>query len=181
MYRRMKRTLIAGVGYGNLTDLSVGPIAIEELSREQWPDHVDVEDLSIGAVHAVHWLTARTPLYERVVFVAAADRGFGRPRVRYYRWNGELPSDEEIQARVAEAVMGVVDLDSMLVVTQHFDALPPEVYVIEVQPLSQEFGIDATPEVRALLPEIRRLARRLAEEPSSELGLPSHVRPTGER
>ena len=51
-----------------------------------------------------------------------------------------LPSDEEIQRAVTEAVTGVIALDNTLVVARHFGALPDEVVVVEVEPGVQEFG-----------------------------------------
>ena len=41
-----RRVLIGGVGYTNLSDMSVGPVLVERLRRSAWPDGVDIEDLS---------------------------------------------------------------------------------------------------------------------------------------
>ena len=85
-------------------------------------------------------------------------------RVRCYRWRRELPPVEEVQARVAEAVTGVIDLDNLLIVAHQFGALPEEVFVIEIQPVVTEFGLELSPAVAELLPEVCRLARRVALE-----------------
>jgi hydrogenase maturation protease len=156
------RTLIAGVGYSNLSDLSVGPIVAAEMRKEEWPAHVEVDDLSYGPVAVVHRLAEAVPPYTRLVLVGAADRGRRGAEVRYYRWDGVLPYAEEIQTRVTEAVTGVIDLDNLLVVTGHFGALPAEVFIVEVQPLATEFGMEPSPAVAAVLPEVRRLARAAA-------------------
>jgi hydrogenase maturation protease len=158
------RTLIAGVGYSNLSDLSAGPLVAARLRREQWPEHVEVDDLSYGPVAVVHRFAEASPPFRRLVLVGAADRGRKAAAVRCYRWDGVLPPPEEVQARVAEAVTGVIDLDNLLVVTQQFGALPEEVFVVEVQPVVMGFGLEPGPEVAALLPEVRRLARRAALE-----------------
>ena len=158
------RTLIAGVGYHNLSDLSVGPLAAAQLRREAWPAHVEVEDLSHGPIAVVHRLAEASPPYRRLVLVGAADRGRKAAGVRCYRWDGVLPPAEEVQARVAEAVTGVIDLDNLLVVAQQFRALPAEVFVIEVHPVVMGFGLEPGPAVAALQPEVCRLARRLALE-----------------
>src|SRR5262245_13371166 len=105
------RTLIAGVGYSNLSDLSVGPIVAEHLRREPWPDWVEVDDLSYGPVAVVHRFAEASPPFGRLVLVGAADRMAEPARVKCYRWEGILPHAEEVQARVAEAVTGVIDLD----------------------------------------------------------------------
>jgi Ni,Fe-hydrogenase maturation factor len=164
------RTLIAGVGYSNLSDLSVGPIIAAQLRRETWPEHVEVDDLSYGPIAVVHRFAEASPPYRRLVLVGAADRRAGlrqrreATRVRCYRWEGILPPAEEVQARVGEAVTGVIDLDNLLVVVQQFGTLPEEVFVIEVQPVVTDFGLAPGPGVAALLPEVRRLARRVALE-----------------
>ncbi|MEJ7638706.1 MAG: hypothetical protein WKF75_12200 [Singulisphaera sp.] len=92
----------------------------------------------------------------------SADRGPAVAGIRCYRWDGVLPDPVEVQARVEEALTGVIDLDNLLVVTQQFGALPPEVFVVEVQPIATEFGMEMSREVVALLPKVRRLARALA-------------------
>jgi hydrogenase maturation protease len=158
------RTLVAGVGYHNLSDLSVGPIVAAQLRQERWPADVEVEDLSYGPIAVVHRFAEAVPPYQRLVLIGAADRGGKKARVRCYRWEGVLPPAEEVQARVAEAVTGVIDLDNLLVVAQQFGALPGEAFVIEVQPVVTDFGLTPGPDVAALLPEVRRLARRVALE-----------------
>jgi hydrogenase maturation protease len=165
------RTLVAGVGYSNLSDLSAGPLVAAQLRREAWPAHVEVDDLSYGPVAVVHRLAEAEPPYRRLVLIGAADRRRGEPGITSYRWGGVLPPPEEIQARVAEAVTGVIDLDNLLVVAGHFGALPPEVFVVEVQPAETGFGTEPSPAVAALLPEVRRLARALALEGSGGCGL----------
>jgi hydrogenase maturation protease len=158
------RTLIAGVGYSNLSDLSAGPLVAARLRREWWPAHVEVDDLSYGPIAVVHRFAEAEPPYRRLVLVGAADRGRKAPPVRCYRWDGVLPPAEEVQARVAEAVTGVIDLENLLVVAQQFGALPAEVFVIEIRPEVSEFGLEPSPAVAALLPEVCRLARRVALE-----------------
>ena len=158
------RTLVAGVGYHNLSDLSVGPIVAAQLRQERWPADVEVEDLSYGPIAVIHRFAEAVPPYRRLVLVGAADRGRKAPLVRCYRWEGVLPPAEEIQARVAEAVTGVIDLDNLLVVAQQFRALPEEVFVIEIQPVVTEFGLEPSPAIAVLLPEVCRLARRVALE-----------------
>jgi hydrogenase maturation protease len=156
------RTLIAGVGYSNLSDLSAGPIVAAQLRHEAWPAHVEVDDLSYGPIAVVHRFAEASPPYRRLVLVGAADRGRKDARLHSYRWEGVLPPAAEVQARVAEAVTGVIDLDNLLVVAQQFGALPEEVFVVEVQPVVTDFGLEPSPEVAALLPEVCRLARRIA-------------------
>lgn len=168
------RTLIAGVGYWNLRDLSIGPIVAADLRRERWPAHVEVDDLSYGPIAVVHRFQEASPPYDRVVLIGAMDRGLRGPALRCYRWDGALPGAAEVQARVAEAVTGVLSLDNLLIVARQFGALPVEAFVVEVQPIETEFGEEPSGEMAALIPELRRLARALAEgasgAPVSRLG-----------
>jgi hydrogenase maturation protease len=158
------RTLIAGVGYSNLSDLSAGPLVAARLRREIWPAYVEVDDLSYGPIAVVHRFAEASPPFGRLVLVGAADRERKAAAIRCYRWQGVLPPPEEVQARVAEAVTGVIGLDNLLIVAQQFGALPDEVFVVEVQPVVTGFGLEPGPEVAALLPEVCRLAGRVALE-----------------
>ena len=63
---------------------------------------------------------------------------------------------------MVEAATGVIDWNNLLVILQQFEVLPEEVYVIAVQPVKTDFGIDLSAGVAALLPEILRVARELA-------------------
>ena len=56
--------LIAGVGYPNLRDMSLGPVLIERLQRHDWLQGVEIADLSYGAIGVVQDLDHRAP-YER--------------------------------------------------------------------------------------------------------------------
>ena len=167
------RTIIAGVGYMNLSDSSVGPVAILELKKESWPNDIKVDDLSYGPISVVHNFAEANPRYERMILITAADFGARPPALRWHRWPAILPDPEEIQARVVEAATGVIDWNNLLVVLQQFEVLPPEVYVIAVQPVKTDFGVDLSPGIAALLPEVLRTARELALHGSAEI--PEHA------
>jgi hydrogenase maturation protease len=137
------RVIVAGVGYRNLRDHSVGVEVADHLETIPWAHDVVVEDLSYNPIAVGQRLEDEPPgrRFERAVVVAAVERS-GRPpgTVAVYRWNGALPTDEEIQRAVTEAVTGVIALDNTLVVTRYFGALPEEVVVVEVEPAVHEFG-----------------------------------------
>jgi hydrogenase maturation protease len=137
------RVIVAGVGYRNLRDHSVGVEVADRLEREAWPGGVVVEDLSYNPIAVVQRLEDELAdqRLERVVIVAAAERNGRSPgTIVAYRWDGVLPVEEEIHRAVTEAVTGVIALDNTLVITQHFAALPDEVVVVEVEPANHEFG-----------------------------------------
>lgn len=147
------KVLIAGVGYRHLRDLSVGPVLAERLAQEAWPSGVEVEDLSGGPIDVMHHLDARGP-YDRMIFVAGAKRQRQPGAVYCYRWTHELPEPDEIQARVAEAVMGVVSLDNLLIIATYFGKLPQDVIVIEVEAVDDGWGDGFTPAVEAAIPAV---------------------------
>ena len=156
------RTIISGVGYMNLSDSSIGPVAIAELKKEPWPAGIKVDDLSYGPISVVHNFLEASPRYDRMVLITAADFGAKPPAMRWHRWPAILPHPEEIQARIVEAATGVIDWNNLLVVLQQFEALPPEVFVIAVQPVETTFGMTLSDGVQELFPEVLRLARELA-------------------
>ena len=180
-----ERTLVAGVGYWHMSDLSVGPFLADRFSREAWPAGVDVDDLSYGPVAVAQTLEDARPAYDRIVFVAAVDRALPPGNLRWYRWDGVLPSPAEVQARVGQAITGIVDLDNLLVVVRQFGALPPAVFVVEVQPENQEFGVRFSDTIESQLNDIACIARALAEDPDvsgrcpvAGLGGPAAVPPS---
>jgi len=68
------RVLVGGVGYRLLRDLSLGPLLMDRLQLEKWPEGVEIEDLSYGPVGVMHNLDARPP-YDRIVLVGGVQRG----------------------------------------------------------------------------------------------------------
>src|SRR5690349_5848379 len=130
------RVLVAGVGYRYLRDHSVGAAVADRLGGRAWQGDVVVEDLSYNPIAVVQRLEDDPPdrRFDRAVFVSSVERPGRRPgTVTAYRWDGALPPADEIQRAVAEGVTGVIALDNTLVVAAHFEALPPEVLVIEVE------------------------------------------------
>jgi hydrogenase maturation protease len=137
------RVIVAGVGYHNLRDHSVGVEVVDRLEADAWPDGVVVEDLSYNPIAVVQRLEDEPPerRFQRAVIVGAVERSGRAPgTIAVYRWDGVLPVDQEIHRAVTEAVTGVIALDNTLVVTRHFGALPDEVVVVEVEPAVHEFG-----------------------------------------
>ena len=167
MTDRPRRVLIGGVGYRNLRDHSVPGEVIDRLAARPWPDGVEVEDLSYNPVAVAQRLDdeLKSQAFDRVIFIGAVSRG-RRPigSISVYRWDGELPSAERVQAAVAEAITGVIALDNTLIVCRQLGALPSDVVVIEVEPKTEEFGDAFTPEVGAAVERVCELALRLASD-----------------
>ena len=146
------RVLVGGVGYRFLRDGALGPYMADTL-RERASNGIEVEDLGYHPVGFVQNLEER-PDYDRIVLVSAVKRGRPPTTVEVYRWDGKLPSRDEIQARVSEAVTGVISLDNLLIVSGAFGALPEDVRVVEIEPVDDSWGDGFTPEIEAKIPEI---------------------------
>ena len=147
------KILIAGVGYRNLRDLSLGPVLTDRLSQDAWPQGVEVEDLSYGPIGVMHNLDERGP-YARIIFVAGVRRDRQPGGMYCYRWEHQLPDPEEVQARVAEAVTGVISLDNLLIIATYFGKLPRDVRVIEVEAADASWGEGFTPQVERAVPKV---------------------------
>ncbi|MDP9068456.1 MAG: hydrogenase maturation protease [Actinomycetota bacterium] len=163
------RVLIGGVGYRWFGDGSFGLVVSDALALLEWPAGVDVEDLGYGALHVALHLAEVDPPYERVILIGVTERG--REPGRLYRFPCERtePDNEEIQARMYEAGAGVIDLDHLVVIGRHFDALPDDVIAIELEPHPGTVGDGLTPDVQALVPQVVDLVR---QEVSAAMGAP---------
>ena len=170
------RVIVAGVGYRNLRDHSVGIAVTDRLLDHAWGGDVVVEDLSYNPIAVMQRLEDEPPerRFTRAVMVGAVERGNRPPgTVAAYRWDGVLPSDEEIQRAVSEAVTGVIALDNTLVVTRHFGGLPEDVVVIEVEPGVQEFGDEFSESVARVVDQVCELAVTMATDGGAAARLPS--------
>jgi hydrogenase maturation protease len=125
---------------------------IERLA-ERGGNGIEVEDVSYHPVGLSQNLQDRPP-YDRVVLVGAVARDRAPGAVTSYRWDGELPDPEEIQTRVSEAVTGVISLDNTLIVCGALGGLPDDVRVVEIEPASEDWGEQLSPEIEERLPEI---------------------------
>ena len=141
--------LVAGVGYRNLRDMSVGPLLLEELRRMDWPQNVQLEDLSFGAVHVLHWLQERDHPFDAAIFIAGVRRGTSPGGVTRVEWRAPSVSAEAVQERIAEAVTGVISLETLLIVLGYFEALPPRVTLIEIEARDDEWGPELSEPVAA--------------------------------
>ena len=158
------RVLVAGVGYQNLRDLSVGPALVPILRDLPWAVPVEVDDLSFGPIAVTQRFQDRPGAYDQLVLVGATVRERPPGTVTIYRWRGEPRSPGEVQERVNEAVTGVISLDNLLIIADYFRALPPSVIVVEIEPEETSWGEEFSPRVEAALPRALRAVRRAALE-----------------
>jgi hydrogenase maturation protease len=138
------------VGYRHLRDMSVGPYVADTLEPR---DGVEVEDVSYHPVGLSQNLQERE-LYTRVVLVGSVERGYEPGTITSYRWNSALPSRDEIQARVSEAVTGVISLENTLIVCAALGGFPEDVRVVEVEPEDKGWGEGFSRTIERRLPDV---------------------------
>ncbi len=135
--------LVAGVGYQYLSDLSFGPKLVERLQSMDWPDDVRIEDFGYGPIAILDWFEESPgKRFERAILAGAVERGREPGTLVTYGWLSGTPDPELVQERVAEALTGVISLDNLLIVAQHFGALPAETSVVELEPVEKEWGAE---------------------------------------
>jgi len=149
--------LIAGVGYTYLRDLSFGPEMVKKLLFLEWPEGVEVEDLSYGPVAVIQKLTEIH--YQKIILVGAAKKGRKPGTIYKYRLNGDLPDPEEIQERMLEGVAGVISLDSLLILCKYYGVFPEDVEVIEVEPEDESWGEGFTLVVHDAMDKVIQMVR----------------------
>lgn len=159
--------MIAGVGYPNLRDLSLGPVIVPRLRELDWPPRVEIDDWSFNPIAVMQRLEERPGYYDRIILAGAVERGREPGKIASYRWSGELPPPEQIQESVAEAAMGIISLDNMLTICEHFKVFPPQVTVIEVEPEDTGWGDGFTACMESAVSDVISIIRGLIGENNS--------------
>lgn len=139
------KILLAGVGYPDLSDLSFGPVVAERLRDEPLPAGVRIENLSYGPIAVVHWLQDHDGEFEKAIFFGAMERGREPGTLATYDWPADPLAPEVVQERVSEAVTGVISLENVLIIARHFEALPADTHVVELEPAELEWGLKLSP------------------------------------
>ncbi|HSJ58168.1 MAG TPA: hydrogenase maturation protease [Anaerolineae bacterium] len=173
------RVLIGGVGHRWQRDASFGLIVCDALAGMGWPAGVEVADLGYGALYVAQDLAAAEPPYDRLILLAGMprERRPGRVYCRPWEEGGHCP--EEIQARIREAGAGVIDLDHLLVIGRHLAALPPDVLLVELEPVDATWGEALTPAANALVPPVVDLVREVAQAPIEQFRACRQLSETG--
>ncbi len=136
---------------------------LPHLKKQKWSENFDLENLSFGAIAVLQWFQDHPGKYDRVVFVSAAEREGREPgTLNTYKW-AFAPLDETVvQECVAESVTGIISLDNLMSILQYFKALPPDVEVIEIEPVDSSIGFECSPEITARFDEFSELVREKA-------------------
>lgn len=131
----MPRVAIGLVGYYQfIRGYPLGPELKERLDKIAWPSgEVVVKEMNWGPIAIVQDFQANAVAYDRIVLVGAVDRGLEAGTVTCRRWVGGKLDVMAVQNRVFEAVTGIISLDNLLVIGEHFGIWPKELITIEVQ------------------------------------------------
>jgi Ni,Fe-hydrogenase maturation factor len=158
----MKKILIGTVGYHNLGNHSLGPALLPMLEKMSWPRNVEVEEMNWGPIAIVQKFQTLDIPYDRVVLLAAIERpGRNIGDVDVFRWMGRLPDEEMIQACVGDAVTGVISVENLLIIGEHFKIWPAETFIVDVEPGPEKAGVEFTNEVQGAVPIIIDTIRQL--------------------
>lgn len=143
-----------------MRDASIGLVACDQLAGAPWPASVRVDDLGYGAIYASQDIASFAP--DRLILLAGVARGREPARVYRSRWQPSAVADEELQEMIREAGAGIIELDHLLAIGQHFGSLPAHTLLLEVEPVEASGGDGLSPACSDLLPELLALARREA-------------------
>ena len=156
------KILVGTIGYHNLGNHSLGPALLPMLQTLTWPDGVEVEEMNWGPIAIVQKFQSLQTPYSRVILLAAIER----PKrnigdIDTFRWMGGLPAAEMIQACVGDAVTGVISVENLLIIGEHFKIWPAETFIIDVEPGPETAGVEFTTEVQKVIPDFISTIRNL--------------------
>ena len=138
----MARVGIGLVGYYQFVrGYPIGPTLKERIDAADWPDvDVNLKEMNWGPIAIVQEFQDEKVDYDRFVLVTAVDRGLTQGTVTCRRWVGGEVDVLAIQDRVFEAVTGIISIDNLLVIGEHFGIWPKEVITVEAQLNDTAFG-----------------------------------------
>jgi len=147
------KTLILGVGNLLLRDEGVGIHVIHALEKESLPSGVDLMDGGTGGFHLISWLEE----YERIVMIDATldNNPPGTIRVIRPRYASDFPP------LMSAHEIGLKDMLEVMQLT----GTMPEVHLIVVSAADiSEVGMDLSPELEAVVPEIVKTVKNVIAE-----------------
>ena len=148
-----KNILLGTIGYHLLANHSIGPILIDQIRSLPWTQQVDIQEMNWGPIAIVQKFESSEANYDRVVFLTAIERfhrNIGEATI--FKWGGRLPSQQDIQACVGDAVTGVISAENLLIIGEHFGIWPNEVYLFDVEPGPETAGIELSSELQEKVP-----------------------------
>lgn len=143
-------TLVLGVGNLLLKDEGVGIHVIQALEKEDLPSHVHLMDGGTGGLHLVSWLQG----YDHLIMIDATldNRPPGTVRLIRPHYAADFPP------LMSAHEIGLKDMIDAMILTGDL----PETHLIVVSAAQiNEVGLDLTPEVEAVIPEVIRIIRKV--------------------
>jgi hypothetical protein len=146
----MSRVILGLVGYNHFVrGYPLGPELRARLDVQPWQHRVDIKEMNWGPVAIVQEFQASSISYDRVVLIAAVQRGGDFGAIRCRRWVGGELKVMDVQGRMFEAVTGIISVDNLLVIGEHFKIWPRELIVIEVELPNDTIGAMILKELEA--------------------------------
>ena len=119
----------------------LGPDLMARLESLESPENdVDIKEMNWGPIAIVQDFQASAVSYDRMVLIAAAARGGTTGQVMARQWIGGELEVMAVQQRIFEAVTGIISIDNLLVIGEHFKIWPQEVIVIEAEIPADSIG-----------------------------------------
>lgn len=138
----MLKVAIGLVGYYQFVrGYPIGPELKERLETLASSDgRITIKEMNWGPIAIVQDFQSSATTYDRIVLVTAVDRGLDAGAVTCRHWMGGELAPLAVQDRVFEAVTGIISLDNLLVIGEHFGIWPAEVITVEAQLADSTFG-----------------------------------------
>lgn len=166
----MKKIFIGTVGYHNLRNHSIGPALLPQLQKMNWAEGVEVDELNWGPIAIVQKFQSLLTPFDRVILIAAIERPERNVGdITVYKWMGKLPDEELIQRCVGDAITGVISVENLLIIGEHFQIWTGETYVVDVEPGPEEAGEAFTDEMQKSVPDLIVTLKNLTKEDIGEL------------
>lgn len=165
----MEKIFIGTVGYHNLRNHSIGPALLAQLQKMNWPHNVEIDELNWGPIAIVQKFQSLPIPYDRVILICAIERGRNIGDVTLFKWMGKLPNEELIQRCIGDAVTGVISVENLLIIGEHFKIWKGETFLVDVEPGPEEAGEGFTEEVQQAIPDLILTLQHLCNADKKEL------------
>ena len=166
----MKKIFIGTVGYHNLCNHSIGSALLPQLQKMKWAAGVDLDELNWGPIAIVQKFQSLPIQYDRVLLLSAIERpGRKIGDITVFKWEGKLPDAEMIQRCVGDAVTGVISVENLLIIGEHFKIWPGETFFVDVEPGPEQAGEDFTDEMQQSIPDLILTLQNLSTADKSEI------------
>jgi hydrogenase maturation protease len=139
--------LVMGVGNILLSDEGVGVRVIEAMKDIKLPDNVEILDVGTGALEIIELIANR----EKVIIIDAV-KGSGEPGTVY-----RFSPDDITMSSPAPLSVHQFDIPGTLNMTALVGCQPQQVVIFGIEPKRIEWGLNLSPEVAAVIPDVIKL------------------------